>query len=53
VSISVGSAFCSIDGQTAEQLLTEADRRMYQSKRERRDSSDQPSLTARAHRAHV
>src|SRR5438132_10742179 len=32
VTASVGSAFCPQDGATAEQLLAEADRLMYESK---------------------
>jgi len=32
VTVSIGSAFCPLDGVTAEELLSEADRRMYETK---------------------
>jgi diguanylate cyclase (GGDEF)-like protein/putative nucleotidyltransferase with HDIG domain len=37
VSVSVGGAFYPDDGQSAEELLSEADRRMYETKQEHHD----------------
>jgi diguanylate cyclase (GGDEF)-like protein/putative nucleotidyltransferase with HDIG domain len=52
VTISVGSAVYPKDGQTAEQLLTEADHRMYQSKSEKRDGQGQGTPLPHAETAH-
>jgi len=38
LSASIGVAFFPADGQDAEQMLAEADRRMYQEKRTRKNS---------------
>jgi diguanylate cyclase (GGDEF)-like protein/putative nucleotidyltransferase with HDIG domain len=53
VAISVGSAVYPIDGETAEQLLTEADHRMYRSKREKHGSSGEQIPLAHAEAAHA
>ena len=44
LSLSAGAAFYPADGNTAEQLLAEADRRMYAAKKKQREISKRESL---------
>jgi diguanylate cyclase (GGDEF)-like protein/putative nucleotidyltransferase with HDIG domain len=53
LSISVGCAIYPADGETAEELLTEADHRMYRSKRARSSCSEERSVITRAEAAHA
>jgi diguanylate cyclase (GGDEF)-like protein len=46
MTISIGEAFFPVDGSDAEQLLAEADRRMYLNKRAARMKSAPAQLTA-------
>ena len=50
LSVSVGTAFYPTDGERAEQLLTEADHRMYRSKHEREENAKGPLYSASAAR---
>jgi len=47
LSLSVGAAFYPEDGTTAEDLLANADRRMYQNKRARREAVSREALATR------
>jgi diguanylate cyclase (GGDEF)-like protein len=53
VSLSVGFAVYPFDGETTEQLLTEADHRMYDCKHDRYSSADQITSVPRGEAAHV
>jgi len=53
VSISVGSAFYPVDGANAEELLSQADRRMYSIKNARRPENRNPAAEAKAARAGI
>jgi diguanylate cyclase (GGDEF)-like protein/putative nucleotidyltransferase with HDIG domain len=53
VSISVGFAIYPSDGETTEQLLTEADHRMYQCKHDNYSGAEQIKAAPRAEAAHA
>jgi len=53
VSLSVGFAVYPSDGETTEQLLTEADHRMYDCKHDCYSSAEQITATPRSEAAHV
>jgi diguanylate cyclase (GGDEF)-like protein/putative nucleotidyltransferase with HDIG domain len=52
LSISIGTAVYPNDGNTAEELLTEADHRMYRSKRQKHESSEKTAAVLLIEAAH-
>ncbi|MGE5083726.1 MAG: diguanylate cyclase domain-containing protein [Acidobacteriota bacterium] len=53
LSVSVGTAFYPADGERAEQLLTEADHRMYRRKHESKEKDKGPLYSASPIRLNV